>query len=89
MLTVTEAAGAHLADMLAEVKTPENKNAVIRVSQSKDGLGLTLGQADPEDTTFAHEGVTILVIDKELSQTLDNKTLDVETTENGTALHLC
>ena len=88
MFTVTEAAGAHLAKMLAEVETPENENVVIRISQSKDGLGLTLGQAGPEDTTFAHEGVTVLAIDEELSQALANKTLDVETTENGTALQL-
>ncbi len=57
MFTVTEAAGAHLAKKLAEVETPENENVVIRMSQSKDGLGLTFGQAGPEDTIFAHEGV--------------------------------
>ncbi len=55
MFTVTEAAGAPLAKMLTEVETPENENVVIRMSQSKDGLGLMLGQAGPEDTTFAHE----------------------------------
>ncbi len=66
MFKVTEAAGAHLSDMLAEAETPENENVVIRMSQSKDGLGLTLGQAGPADTTFAHEGVTILAIDEKL-----------------------
>ena len=88
MFTVTEAAGAHLAKMLAKEETPENENVVIRISQSKDAFGLTFGQADPEDTTFAHEGVTVLAIDEELSQALASKTLDVETTENGTALQL-
>ena len=88
MFTVTEAAGGHLARMLAEVETPENENVVMRMSQSKDSLGLTLCQAGPEDTTFAHEGVTVLAIDEELSQALANKTLDVKTTENGTALGL-
>ncbi len=58
------------------------------MSQSKDGLGLTLGPAGPKDTIFAHEGVAVLAIDEELSQALANDTLDVETTENGTALQL-
>ncbi len=88
MFTVTEAAGAHLAKMLAEAETPENENAVIRISQGKDGIGLLLSQESPEDTTFPHEGVTVLVIDEELSQVLENKTLDVETTEEGTGLQL-
>ena len=88
MFTVTEAVGAHLAKMLAEVETPENKNVVIRMSQSKDGLSLTLGQAGPEDTIFDHERLAVLAIDEELSQALANDTLDVETTENGTALQL-
>ncbi len=88
MFTVTEAAGAHLANMLAEVETPEDENVVIRMSKGKDGLRLTLGQAGPEDTTFAHEGVTVLAIDEEVSQALANNTLDMETTENGTSLQL-
>ncbi len=88
MFTVTEAASAHLAQMLAVEKTPENENVVARVSKNKDGLGLTLDQASPENRTFAHEGVTVLAIDEEVSQALANNTLDMETTENGTALRL-
>ncbi len=88
MFTITEAAGAYLAKKLAEKETPENENAVIRMSRKKDGLSLTLDQAGSEDTTFAHGGVTVLAIDEELSQALANKTLDVKTTENGTALQL-
>ncbi len=84
MFTVTEAAGSYLAKLLVEVETPEN--VVMRMSQGRDGFGLALGQADSEDTTFAHEGVTVLAIDEELSQALADNTLDVETTENGTAL---
>ncbi len=86
MFTVTEAAGAYLAKLLAEAETSENENVVIRISQGKDGLGLMFSQAGPEDTTFAHAGVTVLAIDEELSQELANRTLDVETTEDGTAL---
>ena len=86
MFTVTEAAAAHLAKLLAEVETPENENVVIRISQGKDGLGLMFSEAGPEDTTFAHAGVTVLAIDEELSQELADRTLETETTENDTAL---
>ena len=88
MFTVTEAAGAHLAIILAEEETPENENVVIRMSRGKDGWGLMLGQAGLDDTTFAHEGVTVLAIDGESSQALADNTLDVKTTENGEALDL-
>ncbi len=88
MFMVTEAAGAYLVNMLAGVETPENENVVIRMSRKKDGWGLTRGQAGLEDTTFAHEGGTVLAIDGELSQALADKTLDVKTTENGTAFEL-
>ena len=88
MFTLSEAAGAHLAKVLAEEETPENENVVIRMSQSKDGFNLTLGQAGPADTTFADEGVIVLAIDEELSKALANKTLDVKTTENGERLTL-
>ncbi len=88
MFTITEAAGAHLASMLTEVETSEDENVVIRMFKSKDGVDLTLGQVESEDTTFAHEGVTVLAIDEELSQSLANTTLDVETTEDGTTLQL-
>ena len=88
MFTITEAAGAHLASMLTEVETSEDENVVIRMFKSKDGVDLTLGQVESEDTTFAHEGVTILAIDEELSQSLANTTLNVETTEDGTTLQL-
>ena len=88
MFTVTEAAGAHLAKMLAEEETPDKENVVIRLSQSKDGMGLSLGQADPEDKSFAHEGVTVLAIDEELLQALATKTLDVVMTENGAGLQI-
>ena len=88
MFMVTEAAGAHLANMLAEAETPENENVVIRMSREKDDWGLMLGQAGLEDATFAHEGVTVLAIDEESSRVLADNTLDVKTTENGTALEL-
>ncbi len=88
MFTITEAAGAHLASMLTEVETSEDENVVIRMFKSKDGVDLTLGQVESEDTTFAHEGVTVLAIDEELSQSLANMTLDVETTVDGTTLQL-
>ncbi len=35
MFTVTEAAGAHLANMLAEAETPEDKNSLYECPGAK------------------------------------------------------
>ncbi len=74
--------------LISQTCWPKRKLPKIRMSRNKDDLGLTLGPAGPEDTIFAHEGLAVLAIDEVLSQALADDTLDVETTENGTALQL-
>ena len=86
MFTLTEAAGAHLAKILAEQETPENENVVMRVLEEEDCFTLTLDQTSPNDMTIAHEGVTVLAIDEQLFQALADYTLDIETTQNGERL---
>ena len=88
MFMLTEAAGAHLAKILAEQETPENENVVMRVLEEEDCFTLTLDQTSPDDMTIAHEGVTVLAIDEQLFQALADYTLDVETTQNGERLTL-
>lgn len=82
MLTVTQAAAAHLAHLLAEAD-PEGQGFVVRLVYGPNGFGLKLDQTGPDDATFDHEGVTVLALEEELSQALAGKTLDVETTEQG------
>ena len=88
MLQLTEAAGAHLAKVLAEVETPEGENVVVRIFREANELSLRFGQTLPGDATFANDGVTVLAIDEQLSRALEKKTLDVEMKENGPNLKL-
>ena len=84
MLTVTGSASAQFAQMLADTKAPGD--AVIRIVVREDGLALGLDTTHPEDAAFDHEDRTVLVLDAEVSQLLEEKTLDVEDTEEGPQL---
>ncbi|UCD28480.1 MAG: hypothetical protein JSV03_15575 [Planctomycetota bacterium] len=86
MLTVTEPASAHLANMLVEAEAPEDV-AVRFILQGK-GLAMGLDREQPEDDSFDHQGKTVLLMDKQISELLTDKTLDVEDTEEGQQLSL-
>jgi hypothetical protein len=86
MLTVTPAAREHLANMLSETKAPEG--AAIRFVRSQQGIGVTVDNPSPQDTPFAHEGQTVLILDDEISGLLVDRTLDVEQTQEGQKLAL-
>ena len=86
MLTVTETAGAHLAQILSQSEAPQAEGVVVRMFNGPNGLGLTLDQSRPEDTTFDHDGETVLAMDSELANALDEKTLDVANSEQGRSL---
>jgi Fe-S cluster assembly iron-binding protein IscA len=88
MFAITTGAGSHLAEILATAEAPEQGAAVIRMFLSKEGLGLAVDQEKEEDSKYDHEGNTVLVIDEKLVQALEGKTLDVETTDEGTSLML-
>ena len=86
MLTVTEPARAHFAQMLVEAQAPGN--AAVRFVRTKQGIGLELDVARPSDTPFAHEGRTVLVLDEVVTELLADKTLDVESAGEGSKLAL-
>jgi len=85
MLTVTEEAKTHLANLLDSSEAPEG-TAVRLVPNPEQGLGLTTGTPEPDDAAYELEGRTVLVINSELNAQLDNHTLDTEQTEQGPAL---
>ena len=60
----------------------------LRLVREKDGLALRHDSADARDSTFAHEGKTVLVLSDELCQELVDRTLDVDDTEEGPRLRL-
>jgi Fe-S cluster assembly iron-binding protein IscA len=85
MLTVTETAGAHLAQLLAEADQPEEM--AVRVERTTTGaLTLQFDQVQPDDLTVEHEERTVLVFDTEIAETLGDKTIDAKDAEEGTKL---
>ena len=86
MFSMTQAAGAHFAGLLQHDEAPED--VVVRLEREERRLKLGLGHAQPGDSTFTHEGQTVLVVHQELCQELADKTLDVEVTEKGPRIRL-
>ncbi|MHC4128228.1 MAG: hypothetical protein ACYSWT_09435 [Planctomycetota bacterium] len=86
MLTMTEAAGAHLVDLLGEAEVPED--VAIRFVVESEELTLRLDKEQPGDESFSHEGKTVLLVDEEMSSMLAEKTLDVEPSDEGPKLTL-
>lgn len=86
MLTVTEPAVAHLADMLVEAEAPDD--VAIRFVIQEQGLALGLDNERPGDATYAHGERTVLLLDEQVTQLLADKTLDVEDTAEGPRLAL-
>ena len=84
MITVTEAAGAYLNNLLEEVRAP-GEAAIRMVVQGKD-VSLRLDSERPGDASVDHKGRTILVLDNGASSALASKKLDVKTTEEGPKL---
>ena len=84
MLTVTDNAAAHLAQLLADA--PDEN--VVRLSPAENGLAMHLGQAEPGDTTFEHGEKTVLAFNASVNELLIDKTLDLHTTQQGPQLAL-
>ena len=76
MLTVTETASAYLAEMLDQAGAPEE--VAVRFVPGENGVTMVSDAPQPEDTTFDHDGRTVLVLDEQISQLLADKTLDIQ-----------
>jgi Fe-S cluster assembly iron-binding protein IscA len=86
MLTITEAAGSFISDLLSEANAPDD--VAVRFVAEKQGLVLRLDQKQDADSGFDHEGRTIVVLDEEMSGFLTDRTLDVEDAGDGPKLSL-
>lgn len=75
MLTVTEAAGSHLAQLLEKRDAQEG----VAVRFVDDGQGITLRKDNERDgdIAFQHEGRTVLLLDAQVSKLLAEDTLDI------------
>jgi Fe-S cluster assembly iron-binding protein IscA len=76
MLTVTDAAGSHLAQILKQEELPAE--IAIRIIVEGGGLALRPDEKQPGDASFEHEGRTVLLLDEQVADLLSSDTLDVE-----------
>lgn len=80
MLTVTESAGTHLANLLTTSDAPDD--AAVRIAHDdRQGWSLLLDNVEPGDQTYEHEGRTVLLIDERAAALLGDVTLDVQLDE--------
>jgi len=76
MLTVTEAAGVHLAEILAQQRVPED--IAVRFVYEGQSIVLEHDSARDGDTTYQHDGRTVLLLDAQLSGLLAKAILDLD-----------
>ena len=84
MITVTEEAMQYLKKLLlAHTNDPE---AGVRLIGRSGKLGVVLDKAAEGDQVIEHEGFKVLLVEQELAGILDEATLDVQDTPDGTGL---
>jgi len=87
MLQLTPAAANHLNTLLSANVT--SAQAAVRIFRGASGeLQLRADMPSSDDVGFDYEGRTVLIVDKQLSETLDNCVLDVAPTPQGQGLAL-
>jgi hypothetical protein len=86
MLTITDAAGSFITELLGEANAPDD--VAIRFVAEEQGLVLRLDQKQDADSNYDHEGRTIVVLDSEMNEFLADRTLDVEPSDDGPKLSL-
>lgn len=84
MFTVTDSATEHLANLLDQSET--EADIVARLIEKEGQLDLVLGQAQPDDVTFQQAEKTVLAVAPEISQALEERSLDTKQTDQGVEL---
>lgn len=86
MFRVTEAAAAHLAELLNNSETPDD--VALRLAVDGESLTFQLDTKDEADRTFSHEERTVLVVNADLADVLVQFELAMEESEDGPRLSL-
>lgn len=81
MLSVTDAACEHFAQMLDQANAPEGTS--IRLVAKEEGLGIQPDSSREGDSTYDHDGRTVLVVEERIAQGLGEHTIDVEGQTEG------
>jgi Fe-S cluster assembly iron-binding protein IscA len=84
MLTVTDAAVRHMAEVLYQ--SDADDEMAIRFVQEGRTIVPKLDKERPGDATYDHEGSTVLLLDENVFALLENRTVDIQDTEDGTQL---
>jgi len=84
MLTVTTQAKAYLSQLLDRSKRSEEH--AIRLAQTGEGMQMSIDEQQSADVTYEHEGKTVLVVEQEVAEALDQRELVLEDSEKGKVL---
>jgi len=76
MLNVTSAARAYLSEILERADAPPE--CAVRILVDSGKLSAAIDHERDGDSTFVHEGSTVLVLDEETSTVLFDRTLDLD-----------
>jgi len=88
MLITTEPALVFLGKLLHEANAPEYVSVRIEQAEGSGPCKMKISRQETGDMQFRHHGRTVLVLDKQTGDSLDEETLDVEQTEKGNRLVL-
>lgn len=86
MFTVTPPARAYLAAGLDSANAPEG--ITMRLILQGEALDSRVDYVRAGDVTFEHDGKTVLAIDAETAELLEDYTLEIQETPDGSRLHL-
>jgi Fe-S cluster assembly iron-binding protein IscA len=87
MLTVTDAAKDKLMETL--LANTDDREAGLRLMMKKPGqLGLVLDRESAGDTIIEHEGLKLLLVEHKVVELLQEATLDIQETADGSRLTL-
>jgi len=85
MITVTESAKGLLKEILT-AHSDDPEMGVRLLMNSPGQLGLVLGEEEPGDQVFEHQGAKVLLVSPDLAMALEEITLDVRDTDDGPKL---
>jgi len=86
MFTVTRPARAYLAAGLDSANAPDG--LIMRLILQDESLDARVDHVRAGDVTFEHKGQTVLAIDAETAEVLEDYTLEMQETPDGSRLHL-
>lgn len=84
MLTVTTQAKAYLSQLLDKSKRSDDH--AIRLAQTGEGMQMSIDEQQPADVAFEHDGKTVLVVEQQVAESLDQRELVVEDSDQGKVL---